>query len=535
MRLQRLEIENFRGFDSFDLPVNGGSLFLIGENAGGKTSLLTAVARALGRERGFTRPDFRDLQVPIEITATLDDLSAPQRAVLGNNVEFATGSPARLRVQARAVWDPAAEEAEAEHRYPKNGNRSSRAERDAIPILWLPASRDVGWFLQFGVPRNVMGQLLEQLPIGPSIDAAIDEIADASARFAQDPELQRFLNDARDELARMLPDVAQDAYAMGLSGATGRDLLRQFELVVKHGGEPIAITQQSSGLAQLTVFVFALKLAAADPGAILLVDEPEISLHPQAQRSLVRGLRALHAQTIIATHSSNLLERGDPRQVARVRSAMGRVELALPSTLTDEESKRLARFTNPHAAEAFFARTIILVEGDSDRLAVEALAHRRGRNLDAEGVSVVPMNGASKAETYIALFGPRGFQIKLVGLCDEAEEGFFARGLDRAGIAQQPTRTDMQNVGFFVCVPDLEDELIRSLGVNQGEQVIDANGDLGAFRQFQNQQPWQGQSLSDQIVGFIQARRKVEYAPLLVDALDLANVPAPLEGVLGAA
>jgi energy-coupling factor transporter ATP-binding protein EcfA2 len=535
MRLQRLEIENFRGFDGFDLPVNGGSLFLIGENAGGKTSLLTAIARALGRDRGFTRADFRDLQAPIEITATLNDLSAPQRAILGNNVEFATGSPARLRVQARAIWDPAVEDAEAEHLYPKNGNRSSRAERDAIPILWLPAVRDVGRFLQFGVPRNVMGQLLEQLPIGPSIDRAIDEIADASEKFAQDPELQRFLSEARDELAHMLPDVAQDAYAIGRSGATGRDLLRQFELLVKHVGEPIGITQQSSGLAQLTVFVFALKLAAADPGAILLVDEPEVSLHPQAQRSLVRGLRALQAQTIIATHSSNLLERGDPRQVARVRSTTRRVELAFPSTLTDEESKRLARFTNPHAAEAFFARTIVLVEGDSDRLAVETLAERKGRNLDAESVSVVPINGASKAETYIALFGPHGFQIKLAGLCDEGDEGFFARGLDRSGIALQPSRTDMQNAGFFVCVRDLEEELIRSLGANKAEQVIDSNGDLGTFRQFQRQSAWQGQSLSDQIVGFIKAKRKVEYAPLLVDALDLANVPAPLEGVLAVA
>lgn len=534
MRLQRLEITNFRGFDAFDLPVNGASLFLIGENAGGKTSLLTAIARALGRERSFTRADFRDLQAPIEITATLDGLDAPQRAVLGNHVDFVHGASARLRLQARAVWDAAVEDAETEHLFSKSGNRSSRAEREAIPVLWLPAARDVVRFLQFGVPRNVMGQLLEQLPIGPSIDTAIDEIRDASERFSQDTDLQRFLTEARDELARLLPDVAQDAYSMGLAGATGRDLLRQFELVLKHIGEAIPISQQSSGLAQLTVFVFVLKLAAANPGAILLIDEPEISLHPQAQRSLVSALRKLQAQTIIATHSSNLLERGDPCAVARVRSVTGHVELAFPSTLSADEAKRLARFTNPHAAEAFFARSIILVEGDSDRLAVEALAERKGRQLDAEGVSVVPINGAGKAEAYMALFGPQGFQIKLAGLYDDAEESLFARGVERAGIVQRPSRSDMENVGFFACMRDLEDELVRTLGTNAAEQVIELNGDLRSFQMFQAQPQWQGLALDEQVLGFVRGR-KVEYAPLLVEALDLADVPTPLDGVLNAA
>ncbi|MGH3129994.1 MAG: TOPRIM nucleotidyl transferase/hydrolase domain-containing protein, partial [Gaiellaceae bacterium] len=69
--------------------------------------------------------------------------------------------------------------------------------------------------------------------------------------------------------------------------------------------------------------------------------------------------------------------------------------------------------------------SVVLVEGISDRLALEALAARRGRNLDAEGVSVVAMGGAQSIGRFLDLFGPQGLDVRLAGLCDAAEEGDF--------------------------------------------------------------------------------------------------------------
>jgi predicted ATPase len=535
LKVQRVEISNFRSFDFLDLAVGGSSLFLIGENAGGKTSLLTGIARALGRDLHFGRPDFRDPKLAVEITVTLDELSKEQRKLLGDHAEFPPGNPPTLRVQARAIWNEDQEEADVEHVFPKSQRKSRRDERDCIAPVWLPAERDAARVLQFGVGRNLMGQLVETLPIGPSLDQAIVDIQDASTRFGSDGALQTFLAEARDRLRELVPDVGGDVYSMGLAASTGRDLLRQFELVVEHLGNPVAISQQSSGLAQLSVFVFALALAATEPGNVLLVDEPEISLHPQAQRALVQKLRGLDAQVLVATHSSNLLERVDARQVIRLRREAGNVKTATPSQLTDGEASRLRRFTNPYAAEAFFARSVILVEGDSDRVALEALAQRIGRNLDAESVSIVPMNGASKAATYFELFGPRGFQLKLAGIYDIAEMKYFAAGAERAGLAHQPSKTDLEALGFFMCDRDLEDEFVRVLGANAVETVIDTNGDSADFAKFQGQPAHSAKSLDDQIRGFIQSgrtSRKIEYAPLLVDALLQANIPPALSKVL---
>jgi hypothetical protein len=180
------------------------------------------------------------------------------------------------------------------------------------------------------------------------------------------------------------------------------------------------------------------------------------------------------------------------------------------------------------------ARTVVLVEGISDRLALEALAERLGRNLDAEGISIVPMGGAKNIGGFLDRFGPQGLDLRLAGLCDVGEEGDFRRGLERAGLGSDLTRTEMERLGFYVCVADLEDELIRSLGAAAVEQVVDAQGDLESFRTFQKQPAWRGRPNEEQLRRFFgtHSGRKAQSAPMLVDALDLTQVPRPLDRLL---
>jgi hypothetical protein len=180
------------------------------------------------------------------------------------------------------------------------------------------------------------------------------------------------------------------------------------------------------------------------------------------------------------------------------------------------------------------ARAVVLVEGISDQIALNALAERRGRNLEAEAISVLPIGGAQAIERFLTLYGPQGLDVRLAGLCDAAEEGNFRRGLERAGLGSHLTRVDMEALGFYVCVADLEDELIRALGAAAVERVVDAQGDLGSFRTLQKQPAWQGRTTEDQLRRFMGSggSRKIRYARLLVDALDLTQVPRPLDLVL---
>ena len=176
-------------------------------------------------------------------------------------------------------------------------------------------------------------------------------------------------------------------------------------------------------------------------------------------------------------------------------------------------------------------KAVILVEGISDQRAVEALAARRGRDLAAEGVSVVPIGGAHAIGAALERFGPGGLDVKLAGLCDAGEEGAFSARPRACGLGTNLSRPDLEALGFFVCDTDLEHELVRALGVDAVLRIVDEQGELSSFRTFQKQPAKRELDLEEQLWRFMW-NRKIRYAPLLVEALDLDDVPRPLDGVL---
>jgi hypothetical protein len=178
--------------------------------------------------------------------------------------------------------------------------------------------------------------------------------------------------------------------------------------------------------------------------------------------------------------------------------------------------------------------TVVMVEGISDQAAVKTLAARRNRDLAAEGIAVVPIGGAQAIGRFLDRYGPRGLNVRLAGLCDAGEERDFRRALERAGFGSGLSRADMEGLGFYVCDADLEDELIRALGPDEVERILERNGDLRSFRTLQKQAAWHGRPPQEQLRRFMGSggRRKLRYARLLVDALELSRMPRPLERLL---
>jgi hypothetical protein len=175
-------------------------------------------------------------------------------------------------------------------------------------------------------------------------------------------------------------------------------------------------------------------------------------------------------------------------------------------------------------------RTVVLVEGVSDRVALATLAARRGRDLDAEGVAIVPIGGAQALGRFLARAG----RVRVAGLCDAGEERSYARALERAGVGSNLSRADLESLGFFVCDADLEDELIRALGAERVEEIVAAHGDIRRFRTLQKQPEWRGRPVDEQLRRFMGSggRRKIRYARFLIEALELDQVPRALDGVL---
>lgn len=173
------------------------------------------------------------------------------------------------------------------------------------------------------------------------------------------------------------------------------------------------------------------------------------------------------------------------------------------------------------------ARAVVLVEGISDRVALETLAERLGRDLGTEGVRVVPIGGAQALGRFLDGAGAS----QVAGLCDVGEEQSYARALERAGFGAGLTREDMERVGFYVCDVDLEDELIRANGADVVLRIAQEEGELPRFETFQKQIEHRDKPIEAQLHRWL-GNRKIRYARLLVEALDLSRVPRPLERVL---
>lgn len=168
----------------------------------------------------------------------------------------------------------------------------------------------------------------------------------------------------------------------------------------------------------------------------------------------------------------------------------------------------------------------LLVEGESDRAALAALAPRFGVDLVAEEITVTVIGGAGNFGRAIAEAAGLGHRVG--GLYDEAEERFVADALNRQ------EGEDLTRQGFFACRPDLELELVRALGAVEVAALLESQGDLKTFRNFQDQPKYRDAEVLEQLRRYIGANgaRKARYAALMAEAVPFESAPAPLEGIV---
>ena len=175
------------------------------------------------------------------------------------------------------------------------------------------------------------------------------------------------------------------------------------------------------------------------------------------------------------------------------------------------------------------ARTLVLVEGESDANAVRALAARIGCDPESRRIDILAAGGVTNfARVLLAYLGTHP-AARVCGMYDSADEWHVRRALARAEIPVSGSGS-IEECGFFACVVDLEDELIRALGARSVERVIEEQGELDSFRRFQAMPQHRDSPPHRQLHRFLgtRATRKIRSAPCLVQALDLADLPRPL-------
>ncbi len=178
--------------------------------------------------------------------------------------------------------------------------------------------------------------------------------------------------------------------------------------------------------------------------------------------------------------------------------------------------------------------TIVLVEGLTDELALTLAARRLGRDLEAEGVSILPMSGAHAISRFLPRLAAEEPRANLAGLYDEGEEGVVRAALERAGNGPNLDRSGLERVGFFACSVDLEDELVRAAGEAILLRLIELEGDSKPWHTFQKQEAWKDRQVDQQFRRFIRSvsERNSRYIRSIVETIDPSQLPRPVRLLL---
>jgi putative ATP-dependent endonuclease of the OLD family len=413
--ISRVQIKNFANFSNLDVAT-GESLVVVGENKVGKSNMILALRLLLDpslseRDRQLSIEQFWDglgndkLGATVEISVDLTDFEANPRLLAHlNDCLIDVGPPivARLTYQFRPKSDLGGPpESFADYEYIIFGGDDPEMGlgpglRRMLPLDVLDALRDAERDLG-NWRRSPLRPLIEELTsrldeharaaIQEEINAALDQL---SAR----EEVNEVASLISEQLVKIVGAQHATEVSLGVAPTRVDALLRGLRLLIDDGVRSVG----DASLGSANLIFLALKSLELDQlveererdHTFFAVEEPEAHLHPHVQRLVyryfleqpVQGQAAIPLTTILTTHSPHIASVSPIRSVVLLRrdpttrSTTGVSTARAP--LTERDEADLARYIDVTRGELFFARGIILVEGDAERFLIPAFATQLG-------------------------------------------------------------------------------------------------------------------------------------------------------------
>jgi len=190
----------------------------------------------------------------------------------------------------------------------------------------------------------------------------------------------------------------------------------------------VDINSLSAGQKAITHLVFEAYGRGELKGGLVIIDEPEIHLHYQFQNEYLQVIRELNkeqsCQYILVTHSEALINSSTINQVRRFSLHKdGYTEIKSPR-LTADQRILIKILDNTRSTYAFFAKKVLLVEGDTDRYFFKSIIQEKYPDLDQE-IAVLYMGGKGGYDEWSNLFESFGLNVYCVADLDFAIERFY--------------------------------------------------------------------------------------------------------------
>jgi len=235
---------------------------------------------------------------------------------------------------------------------------------------------------------------------------------------------------AKNALEHLGLDGTKDGIKLGFAAHDPANVYKNLELLVQQLGVTSSADEVGAGLqSAIVVAIFRTYEEMQKDGAIFAIEEPEAFLHPQKARYLAGVLERLSEhgnQVFLTTHSPYFVKLHAPETVAAVRRTQGdgtKVIQAPPNVITPDLKAALKVQTAVHAerSEMLFARKVLFVEGETERVAMPFVFKATDVDPNREGISIVDC-GSKTAIPFFAQIA-RAFGLSYVVIADEDPKG----------------------------------------------------------------------------------------------------------------
>lgn len=431
MYLKSIKIRNFRLFQQLDLELNAGLNVFVGENNSGKTALIDAIRLTLDTTSSewtnISSLDFYEDEDHFRIQLKFDNISPQQAAVFVEHLSYEDdGDDGRksvlyvnLKVQitnvirrgSRYIRSRLCSGAKAE------GPMIEREIREYLSATYLKPLRDAESELKAG--RNsrlaqIVSSSAEFVREGANYKELIEEFIKASSEILKNKGLKA--DEARIDNNLQQLTFRQDRFALAIQVLGSKEFAkmsavekeRSFQGILQKLSLVLDDAKPLQGLGYNNVLFMATELLLLEQGkedfSILLIEEPEAHLHPQLQMKFLKFIHDEYSsdtepklQTILTTHSPNLASKAPLESIVLMKDANAfpmRKEL---TKLDSSDYIFLEKFLDVTKSNLFFAKGVLVVEGDAENILLPTIAELLGHPLENYGVSIVNVGSTAYA------------------------------------------------------------------------------------------------------------------------------------------